>query len=164
MDADGARALDPAKSGNFLAIDVKNRSATIYDSGNARFSVTTSTNTALAVVKSLLKPEETVNKHIFLSDFTATPRAIISALEQATGEKFSITQKESAPILKDLRERYDNGEAGAVFGILSISFIGDIDVGYDFEKDQVLWNEKLGLPKVSLEEVVEEAVALARNS
>lgn len=143
---------------------MKNRSATIYDSGDARFTVTTSANTALAVVKALLRPEETVNKHIFLSDFTTTPRAIISALEQATGEKFSITQKESAPELKALRERYDNGETGAVFGIITISFAGDVDVGYDFEREQVLWNEKLGLPKARLEEVVEEAVALARRS
>lgn len=143
---------------------MKNRAATIYDAGNARFAVTTSTNTALAVVKALLKPEETANKHIFLSDFTTTPRAIVAALEQATGEKFSVTQKESAPELKALRERYDNGETEAVFGILAISFVGDIDIGYDFEREQVVWNEKLGLPKVRLEEVVEEAVALAERS
>jgi nucleoside-diphosphate-sugar epimerase len=143
---------------------VKNRSATIYDSGNARFTVTTSTNTALAVVKALLKPEETANKHIFLSDFTTTPRAIISALEQATGEKFSITQKDGASELKSSRERYDNGEAVALYGILTVSFVGDVDIGYDFEREQVVWNEKLGLPKVRLEEVVEEAVALARTS
>lgn len=143
---------------------MKGRAATIWDSGNTRFSVTTSANTALAVVKALLKPEETENKHVFLSDFTTTPRAIVSALEQATGDKFSITQKESAPEFKALKERYDNGEAGAGIQILALSFIGDIDIGYDFEREQVVWNEKLGLPKARLEEVVQEAVALAEKS
>jgi hypothetical protein len=143
---------------------VKARKATIYDSGTSQFAVTTSTNTALAVVKALLQPEETANKQVFLSDFISTPRAIISALEKATGDKFAITQKESQAELKALREKYDNGETAAVFGILSISFIADVDIGYNFEAEQEVWNERLGLPKVSLEEVVEEAVALANRS
>jgi hypothetical protein len=142
---------------------VKARKAALYDSGTSRFAVTTSNNTALAVVEALLKPEESKNKQVFLSDFTTTPRAIISALEKATGDTFAITQKESKAELKALREKYDNGETAAGFGILSISFVGDVDVGYDFEAEQEVWNERLGLPKVSLEEVVGEAVALANR-
>ena len=156
--------LDPTKSGNFLGIDVKARKATIYDSGNSRFAVTTSTNTGLAVVRALTHADLTANKQVFLSDFITTPRAIVDALEPQTADKFTIEHKDSAPELKALRENFDAGEFAATFPLLAISFVADVDVGYDFEKEQEVWNEKLGLPKVTLEEVVKEAVELAKRT
>lgn len=155
--------LDPKKSGNFLFIDVKGRKATIYDSGRARFAVTTSANTGLAVAKALLNPA-TANKQIYLSDFITTPRDIVESLETQTGEKWNIEEKDSAPELKALREKFDGGEFNATFPLLAISFVSDVDVGYDFEKEQEIWNGKLGLPKWTLDEVVKEAIELANKS
>lgn len=48
--------------------------------------------------------------------------------------------------------------------MLAISFGADVDVGYDFEAEQEVWNEKLDLPKVTLEEIVHDAVELAARS
>jgi hypothetical protein len=73
-------------------------------------------------------------------------------------------RKRSGQEIKALREKYDAGDFNATFPILSISFGGDVDVGYDFEKEQEVWNSKLGLPKVELDEVVKEAIELARRS
>jgi nucleoside-diphosphate-sugar epimerase len=157
-------ALDPSKSGNFLGIDVKARKAVVYDSGRARYSVTTSSNTGLAVVRALKYAEMTANKQVFLADFMTTTREVLASLERQMGEKFAITQKESGPEIKALREKYDAGDFSATFPILSISFGGDVDVGYDFEKEQEVWNSKLGLPKVELDEIVKEAIELARRS
>lgn len=157
-------ALDPSKSGNFLGIDVKARTATIYDSGNARFAVTTSGNTGLAVVRALKAEGETANKQVFLSDFVTTTREIIASLEKQTKEKFEIRHKESGSEIEMLRKKYDAGDFNATFPILAMSFGADVDVGYDFEKEQQVWNEKLGLPKVGLDEVVKEAIELAKRS
>jgi putative NADH-flavin reductase len=154
-------ALNPAKSGNFLGIDVKARTATVYDSGNARFAITTSRNAGLAVVRALVHAGMTANKQIFLNDFTGTTRDIVSSLEKQTGEKFKIAQKDSAVEIKALKEKFDGGD---LFPILAMSFGADIEIGYDFEKEQEIWNDKLGLPKVTLDEVVEEAIELAQRT
>lgn len=157
-------ALDPSKSGNFLNIDIKGRKATIWDSGNTRFAVTTSSNTGLAVAHSLVHADLTENKQVFLADFMTTPRAIVNALEKEIGQEFVVNKKDSKPALKAAREQFDAGEFSATFPLLTLSFVADVDVGYDFEKERELWNEKLGLPKVTLEDVVKGAVELANLS
>lgn len=116
------------------------------------------------MAKSLLNSKLTENKQVFLSDFVTTPRDIVSALESQLGEKFSIEKKESAPALKELRAKFDAGEFNATYPILALSFVGDVDVGYDFPKEYEIWNEKLGLPKPTLEEVVKEAIDLANST
>ncbi|KAJ4349467.1 uncharacterized protein N0V89_008082 [Didymosphaeria variabile] len=153
-------ALDAPKSGNFLGIDVKGRKAMIWDSGSARFSVTTLANTGLAVARVLQGPETTANKQIFLSDFVTTPREIVHALERQIGEKFALEQRKSGPEIEAAKERFEKGEFEATYKLLAISFVGDVDVGYDFEKEQKVWNGKLGLPRVTLDEIVKGAVNL----
>ncbi|KAF2119781.1 hypothetical protein BDV96DRAFT_486581 [Lophiotrema nucula] len=157
-------ALDPAKSGNFLGIDVKNKSATLWDSGNNNFTITTSGNTGLAVVRALLKPEETTNKQIFLSDFVTTSNEIIASLEKQTGVKWNITKRDSKPELLTLRKRFDEGDYNATYPLLTLSFVADVDVGYDFPKERRIWNEQLGLPAQYLDKVVKEAIELANRS
>lgn len=153
--------LDPAKSGNFLGIDVKGRKATVWDTGRSRFSVTTSENTGLGVARALLNPDATANKQVFLSDFVTDVREIIGSLERQTGEKWAVEEKESGPAMRELRNRFDKGEFEATFGLLAISFVGDVEVGYDFEKEQKVWNGELGLPEQSLDGVVRSAIELA---
>lgn len=157
-------ALDPAKSGNFLGLDVKARKALVWDSGKNRTPFTTSTNTGLAVARALQHVEESANKQVFLADFMASANDIIEALEKETGAKIGVEHKESRPAIKDLKERFANGEFAATFPLLQISFGADLDIGYDFVGEQEVWNEKLGLPKVTLEEVVKEAVELANRN
>ncbi|KAB2103392.1 hypothetical protein AG0111_0g8027 [Alternaria gaisen] len=157
-------ALDPAKSGNFLSIDVKGRKATVYDSGTRRFAITSSKNTGLAVAKALLDTAMTANKQIFLCDFSASTRQIVSALEAETKTRFLVEEKQSGPDIKRFRDQFDAGDLNATFPLLAISFGADVDVGYDFEAEQEVWNKKLDLPKVTLEEIIHDAVELATRS
>ncbi|KAF2008013.1 NAD(P)-binding protein [Amniculicola lignicola CBS 123094] len=152
--------LNPVKSGNFLDIDVKNRRATIWDSGSSRFTITTSGNTGMAISKILLNPTLTANKQIFLSDFVSTSREIVAELEKQAAQKWALEYKESAPVLKEYRIKFDAGDYNATYPLLAISFVGDVDVGYDFPNEQgiEIWNDKLGLTASTLEEVVKEAL------
>lgn len=153
--------LDVKKSGNFLGVDVKGRKAVIWDSGRARFACTTSRSTGEAVVKILLAGEKTANEQIFLADFTSSVREVVECLEKLTGEKWELEVKESEGAIRELKKRFEEGEFAATFGLLSISFAGDVDVGYDFEKEQKVWSEDLGVSKQTLEEVVREALEVA---
>ena len=78
--------------------------------------------------------------------------------------KWELGWKDSAPEVERLREQFAAGDFNATWGLLSLSFTADIDVGFDFEADakKELWNSKLGLPEVGLESVVADAIERAR--
>ncbi|KAG9185789.1 hypothetical protein G6011_07120 [Alternaria panax] len=157
-------ALDSSKSGNFLGIEVKGRKATVHDSGTKRFSVTSSKNAGLAVAKILLSPVMTANKQIFLCDFSVSTRQIVSALEAETKAKFRIEEKQSGSEIKKFQEQLAAGDLNAAFPLLALGFGADVDIGCDFEAEQEVWNSKLGLPKVTLANVVHDTVELAARS
>jgi nucleoside-diphosphate-sugar epimerase len=157
-------ALDPSKSGNFLGIDVKGKKAIVYDSGTNRFAITSSKNTGLAVAKALLNPAMTANKQMFLCDLSASTRQIVSALEAEMKAKFLVEEKQSGPEIRKLRQQLDAGDLNATYPLLAISFCADVDIGCNFEAEQEVWNTKLGLPKVTLEEMVHDAVDLSARS
>jgi hypothetical protein len=158
------RALDPQKSGNFLGIDIKNRNANIWDSGNARFSVSTSTNTGLATVRAIMDPERTKNTQLFISDFVTTPRELLTSLERLMNAKFTITQAPSEPVFEAAKKKIVDGEYGsAIYDFVSLSFVADVDVGLDFEKEHELSNDLLRLPAIQMDDVLTEAIENARN-
>jgi hypothetical protein len=157
-------ALNPAKSGNFLDIDVRNRKATLWDSGKNRFTNSTTKHTGLAIAKVLLNHEMTANKQVFISDFVASQRDILASLEKQLGETFTVEEKESAPVFKEMRAKFDAGDFNAVYKLIALSFVGDLGIEYDFETKYGAWNEKLGLPKTTLDEVVKEAIELASST
>ncbi|KAF2871675.1 hypothetical protein BDV95DRAFT_607093 [Massariosphaeria phaeospora] len=156
-------ALSAPQSSNFLSIDVAARRATIYDSGTSRFSATLLPHTGLAVARALspLHCAATANTQIFLSDFVASARSIVAALEKASGDTFAVEQRDSAPVLAALRQRFDQGDKAAGFELLVCSFAADVDLGYDFEGRYEIWNARLGLPTVTLDEVARQAVEVA---
>jgi putative NADH-flavin reductase len=159
-------ALDPSKSGNFLGFNVKERKVTVWDSGKSRFAITTSSNTGLAVVRSLLPAhyKATANQQVYLADFMTDTLSILDALEKATGEKWSVDKKSSNDELAGLRAKYDGGDFNAAFALLAVSFVADVNVGYEFDKEQKVWNDELGLPGSTLEGIAKEAVELANRT
>ena len=69
-------------------------------------------------------------------------------------------RKESGPLLKKLREEVE-GNWEKAYELLALTFVADVgkEMGYDFEATgKEMWNARLRLPVVTLEEVVREAV------
>jgi hypothetical protein len=120
-------------------------------------------NTGLAVARALLPDhaDETANRQISTADFMTDLSSLVEGLEKETGGKFEVDRKISEPFLKELRANYDAGDASAAGQLLAITVVSDVDVEYEFDKEQVIWNEKLGLPKTTLEEVIKDAIAMA---
>lgn len=76
--------------------------------------------------------------------------------------KWDLDWKDSAPEVTRLRHHFDAVDFNATYGLLSLSLAADIDLGYDFEAEQELWNKRLGLPPVGLDSVVADAIRQAR--
>lgn len=158
------RNLDPVKSGNFFGFDVKNRKATIYDSGENRISATPTTIAGIAVARILLSPETTANQTVYLSSFVTTTRGILAALERETGSKFEVEVKASQPIIAEAKKQIAEGNFYGNYTLVLMSVVSDVNTSYDFEKEQKVWNKELGLPEVTLESVIKDVVDRERNS
>lgn len=139
--------------------DLKNKKATIYDSGNKAWSTTTLETASAAVVKVLLKPEQTKNRPVFVASFTLSQRQLLETLEKATGTTWEVERTSSEETLKKAKEldRQGNSEALNLF-IRVLLYGDDADRGANFEKNGLLDNKLLELPVENLTEVVEKIV------
>jgi hypothetical protein len=118
--------------------------------------VTTTRNTGLAVAKILFPEhfEHTANKQIFVADFITDYLSLVACLEEELGQAFELSRLNSAPKIKELREQHEAGDGSAAHKLVAMSVVADVDGGYEFDKEQELWNDRLDLPRTTLWEVV----------
>ena len=132
---------------------------TIYDSGDKRISITTVSNTGLAVSRALLDPAATANRQVFLSDFVSSAKEILAELEKQLDKKFTIEYKDSAPVIAKLKSEFEAGDWNKSLDLVALSFVTDNELKLDFESSGAeVWNKKLGLPEVTLEQIVKDAI------
>ncbi|KAH7308471.1 isoflavone reductase family protein [Stachybotrys elegans] len=141
---------------DWLDYYLNKKRAIIYDSGNKLWSTTNVGTAAAAVVKVLHKPEETVNRAVFVASFTVSQNQVLNALQAATGVEWETRRMTSVEALKKA-ERLDNEEysIGLKLRILMLLYAEDADRGANFEKDGLLDNKLLGLPEENLEDTIQ---------
>ncbi|KAJ6103037.1 isoflavone reductase family protein [Penicillium sp. IBT 16267x] len=144
----------------WLDFHLKEKRATIYDSGDKPWSTSTLATASAAVVKVLLKPEETKNRPIYVASFTVSQLQVLEALEKATHTPWEVQRMSSEAALKKAAELDNTTDYsdGLKLAILMLLYADDADRGADFEKDGLLCNELLGLPEEDLTEVVNRVV------
>ncbi|KAI0120069.1 isoflavone reductase family protein [Nemania sp. FL0031] len=143
----------------WLDYHLNEKRVTIYDSGNKPWSTTNMGTVATAVAKVLLKPDETRNKPMFIASFTVSQFQVLEALEKATGSNWAVSRMTSEEALEKAKEldNKDHSE-GLKLLILMLLYADDADRGANFEKDGLLCNELLGLPKENLIDVIDRVV------
>jgi hypothetical protein len=140
-----------------LGFDLQSHKALIYDSGDVSWSATVLSTIGLAVARTLLKPEETKNKFLFVYSISTTQTEILSVLQTFTGEKWHVenaTIEETAKIGQEKLSRGDR--SGALALILSTIF--QEGWGSDFTRCTDTANHLLGLPEESLEALVRSSI------
>lgn len=105
----------------------------------------------------LSHPAETANKSIYVASFTPTQNEILSVLEEATGEKWTVQKISTADAKIQGFEALGKGDMTGIVGVLMASTYGPGN-GNDFSKDADLSNDLLGLPKEDLKTVTEAIV------
>ncbi|KAK4466016.1 hypothetical protein QBC42DRAFT_330574 [Cladorrhinum samala] len=150
---------------NFLGLDVKNKKVKYWDDGEGRFSITTEENTAAAVVRAVTTHwDETRNRNVFLSDVVTSQREIVDEIERQIGggrggvEKFAVEKVRSEEEIERLKGRLEAGEGIAVLGLIEAGLASG-KFGTDFEKEEEVMNERLGLASKGLAEIVREGLA-----
>ncbi|KAK1996280.1 NmrA-like family protein [Colletotrichum falcatum] len=142
---------------DFLGIHVKDRRFVFWDDGEGLMSFTTEENTAAGLVRALQTPEETKNTNVLLSDFAISQKQLLGAVERVQGVKYTTETVDSRKLIEEKQSAVRGGDAFATFALIETGFVTGRYGGH-LEKEGVIMNEKLGLQKKSLDEVVTAAL------
>lgn len=158
MIYDNANAEPRGLKNGLLGFDIQSRKARIYDSGDISWSATLLSTIGLAVARTLLHPEETENKFIFIYSISTTQNEVLSVLEKVTRGKLQVENQKMEDIVRDGEDKLRRGDrSGAVALILSTMF--QEGRGSDFTKCTDTANGLLGLPEESLEALVRSSLS-----
>jgi uncharacterized protein YbjT (DUF2867 family) len=148
--------LDWGFDNGFLGFDIPNRTAILYDEGKNRTSGTTLPNVAKAVVAILRHPELTLNKRIFIADTSFSQQEALALFEKYTGTKWTIKQVKIEDTKKQAAESLAKGNFPQAFGsyIMVLVYSGLQANIFDGRTS----NNALGVPTLSFDQIVKEAV------
>ena len=152
-----------------LGWNLRNKSVTVFDSGDQAWEATNIEQIARAVA-ACLSPEhyeQTSNRYVYVNSFTVTQNQVITELEKAMGTKLKLEHVKSSEVAEAARKELAGGEleysTGSAYVKGSIGLIGtqvyNLDDLNNYSRTRGLWNDRLGLPKESLEETVRRVVA-----
>ncbi|KAK6338163.1 hypothetical protein TWF696_001634 [Orbilia brochopaga] len=143
----------------FLGFDIPSRRATIYDSGERRFTTSTLALVSSAVVGVLLHPEQTANKYVYVGSFTTTQNEILALLQSATSDEWTVERTTSTEKVDLGKENVLKRRDSAAIRPLVTAAMYHERGGSDYEKDVGLSNDLLELKQQQgLEEVIGEVV------
>jgi len=108
-----------------LGLDFKTQTATIYDSGNERFTSSTVSFIGRAVASILQHPAETRNKYLSIASFTLTQNELLRVAEEATKGTWTVSHKSSAEAQKTGEEKLARGDYSAFRDLLQAYLYGD---------------------------------------
>lgn len=143
------------KSYGLGIINLKEKTATIVDSGNEKFQVSNLHQIGRAVAGILKHPDETANKYLATSSLQLSQNDLIAAVEELTGDKYPVVKVEkSEDIQKAGEEKLANGDYRAFLDFLRV--INNADGAGNAVKEEDSANGLIGLPYEDLRETVEK--------
>ncbi|KAJ5601391.1 hypothetical protein N7510_010925 [Penicillium lagena] len=156
-----------------FGINVKTRTATLYDGGVSKFNTTLIPTVGLAIARLLSLPVSTLsspkvaNKFIYVSSFHTTQREILSAVQKATGTNdadWNIdTSKTSQGFIDEGNQLLKDGNFSGMVNLLYGTLFNP-GLGGDYESTKGTDNKLLGLPQqderdmaVVVQEIIENS-------
>ena len=152
--------------GGFFGIDIKNKTATLYDKGNTKFNTTTRGTVGLAVARLLSLPvtghpslSDYKNSFVYVSSFHTSQREILTAVQKATSTSdadWIIQQKDAQQYIDGGAQALKQGDFMSGMTALLYGHHFKAGLGGDFESTKGTANKLLGLPE---QEDIEEVTA-----
>lgn len=138
---------------------MKNRSATIFDSGNEPFTAMALSSIGTPVARMLKFPEVTKNRPIHISALVTTQNEILAVFEARTGMKWKKVNASTKDIERDAGVKLKDGDyKGAYLGFLVAQLFQDgarRGVGSNMD------NDLLGVVPEKLESIIDVALSEA---
>ena len=152
-----------------FGINIKDKTATLYDEGTVKFSTTTLPTVGKAVASLLALPVESStgpalsnykNKFVYISSFYTSQREILDAVETATGttdSNWKIEKKSVQEHIDDGWKRFQVGDFLAIANVI-YGYHFKEGMGGDFVATKGTATEILGLPKEDIVKVTRGVV------
>ncbi|OOQ81561.1 NmrA-like family protein [Penicillium brasilianum] len=151
--------LDWGLENGFLQFDIASRTATIWDGGDKSFTLTNEKSLGQSVVSVLRNLEQTKNKYLYVASVETTQREILTALEKATGTKWTVQETTTETQLSVAAKKLTGGDFEGAFILVRATVFGNSPgLNANYVKDTELANDILGLKLESVEETVERVV------
>ncbi|KAL4783600.1 hypothetical protein BJX76DRAFT_368344 [Aspergillus varians] len=143
----------------FLGYDIASRSATIWDGGDKKFTLTNQKQLGDAVVSVLKHPQATANQYLYISSLETTQKEILAALEDATSSSWTVQKTTTVAEVSEANKKLQAGDFGGALALVRATIYGDVPgLASNYAKDRVLANSVLGLTKESVQETIQRVV------
>ena len=137
-----------------IGVNIKEKTATVVDSGNERFYASNLSHIGKAVAAILSHPDETANRYLATASFNPSQNEIIAIIEELTGSKLTIHRLRSDDLYKSGEEKLARADYSAFVDFLKVHNHAD-GAGNDLKDDESA-NGLLGLPQESLRDTIEK--------
>ena len=149
-------------------IDIPNRRARIYGTGENPLCWTPLPTMALAAANMLRNPDPVLNRPIYISPFVSSPvstpyspltqNSLLKAVESVLGTPFQVENVDVATINKNAKIALERGDvATAMKGLTVGSQFYEADSGNDFSA--LVENEVVGVHMCTIEDAVRDAIS-----
>lgn len=139
-------------------IDIKNRCARIYGTGNNPLFWTPLPTMGLAAANMLRNPDAVTNRAIYISPLPhLTQNILLSTVESVLGTKFDVEHVDVGKINETSKTALERGEVAKAMKGLAISYqFHEEDSGNDFS--HLVTNNIVGVQAMSVEEAIRDAI------
>ncbi|KAJ3962748.1 hypothetical protein N0V92_000540 [Colletotrichum tropicale] len=142
-----------------FGFDLKQHSATIYDSGNEPFTAMSIAKIGKPIAAVFLHPEETKDRHVSIAALTTSQRKILAELEKQTNTKWKATTISTDEARREGRIKLQSGDhKGAYVAFLVAQLYQD---GAGRSVLDGVDNDLLGVEPESLKDIVKGALTWA---
>lgn len=138
-----------------MGFDLLNKTATLVDGGNTRFTTSNVSQIARAIISVLEHPAETKNQLVFVESFTTTQAEVLAALQKATGQDWKVREESSEKVRLEGFKKVGEGDimgGGAL--VITALVLGREGLEDHTNVKGGIWNKRLGLEAESVEETV----------
>lgn len=160
-------------STNRYGIDIKRRTATLFDKGYTRTTTTTKAQVGRAVARLLSLPvnggspslSDYANKYVYIKSFFLNQIEMLEAVQRNTGTSatdWNITNVDLKQRLNGAYQEFQNGNRAAMLDWISLSNFAP-ESGNDFAVSRKTANEALNLQPEDLDEATKRAIEQAER-
>ncbi|EPE34281.1 NAD(P)-binding Rossmann-fold containing protein [Glarea lozoyensis ATCC 20868] len=159
--------FDFSLAGGFFGINIKERTARLYDDGQTLFSTTTLAQVARGVTKLFELPsselEKFKNHFVYVSSFAVSQTQILRSVQKATGTSNEDWKISSVPVDEAIEMGLAEFQNGNFKGLLDVLYGNNSKPGMGGNFEHKLNNELLGLESEDLDIVVNKIVDCIEN-
>lgn len=138
-----------------MGFDLLNKTATLVDGGNTRFTTSTVSQIGRAIISVLKHPAETKDQLVCVESFTTTQVEVLAALQKATGQDWKVREESSENVRLEGFKKVGEGDilgGGAL--VITALVLGREGLEDHTSVKGGIWNKRLGLEAESVEETV----------